>query len=57
MTVASGSVVKHLDVVEHISPGQVAGFIDSFADALFLQTAKAVPPRIAAKGIPTSEKR
>lgn len=37
MTVAPGTVVKDLDVVKNIGPGHVSGFIDAFADTLFLQ--------------------
>jgi hypothetical protein len=38
--VAAGSVVKNFDVIEHISPGHVACFVDALADAFFLQAAE-----------------
>lgn len=37
---AAGSVVKHFDVIERISPGQVAGFVDPLANAFFLHAAE-----------------
>lgn len=37
MTVAPGPVVKHLNVIEDICPGQIPGFIDAFSDAFFFQ--------------------
>lgn len=40
MAVAPGSIVKDFDVVEDISSGQISGFVDTFADAFFFQTAK-----------------
>lgn len=38
MTVPPGSGVEDLDVVKNIRPGHVSGFVDAFADTLFLQT-------------------
>jgi len=40
MGMASSSVVKHFDVVEHIGFGQVTGFIDPFPGAFLPQAAK-----------------
>jgi len=37
---ASGSIVKHLDVIEDISSGKIACFIDAPLDSFFLQTTK-----------------
>lgn len=40
MTVAACTVVKHFDVIEYISPGQVSGFVDPFTDEFFFQAAE-----------------
>ncbi len=37
MTMATGSIVKDLDVVEDVGTRHIPGFIDTFADSLFLQ--------------------
>lgn len=36
MTVAAGSVVEGLDVIEDIGSGEVSGFVDAFPNALLL---------------------
>ena len=36
----AGSIVKHLDVIEDVGTGELAGFIDALAHALLLQTAE-----------------
>jgi hypothetical protein len=36
MAVAAGSVVEDLDIIEDVSSGEVAGFIDAFLNALLL---------------------
>lgn len=40
MAMAPGSIVKDFDVIEDICPGQIAGFVDAFADTFLFQTAK-----------------
>ncbi len=40
MTMATGSIVKDLDVVEDVGTRHIPGFIDTFADSLFLQAAE-----------------
>ncbi len=40
MTVAAGSIVEDLDVVEDVGPRQLARLVDAFADALLLQAAE-----------------
>lgn len=40
MLVATLSIIEHLDVIEDVGPCQFTGFVDPFADALLLQTAK-----------------
>ena len=40
MAVAARSIVEDLDVVEDVSAGEFAGFIDALAYALFLQAAE-----------------
>src|SRR6516165_9477745 len=40
VTVAAGSIVEHLDVVEDVGAGELARFVDSLAYALFLQGAE-----------------
>lgn len=40
MAVTTGTVVEHFDVVEHIGSGEVAGFVDPFADAFLFQAAE-----------------
>ena len=37
---ASGSIIKHFDVIEDISSGNIACFVDTFFDAFFLQATK-----------------
>jgi len=37
---ASGTIVKYFDVIENISSGEIAGFVDTFLDAFFLQATK-----------------
>lgn len=37
MTVASGPVVEHFNVIEDIGPGQIPGFIYPLPDAFFFQ--------------------
>ena len=36
----AGSIVEHLDVIEDVGAGELAGFIDALAHALFLQAAE-----------------
>ena len=40
VAVPTTPVVERFDVIEHIRPGQITGFVDAFLDALFLQTAE-----------------
>jgi hypothetical protein len=40
MAVAPRSIVKGVDVVEDVCPGQISGFIDALADALLFQAAE-----------------
>ncbi len=37
---APSSIVEDLDVIEHIRPGEVSGFIDSLLDPFLFQTAE-----------------
>lgn len=46
-----GPVVEHFNVIEDIRPGQSAGFVDPFSDALFFQrTEERLGHRIREKG-------
>lgn len=36
----AGSIVEHLDVVEDIGSGELAGFVDSFLDPFLFQRAE-----------------
>ena len=40
MTVSAGSIVERFDVVEDIDSGEIARFLDTSFDMLFLQTTK-----------------
>ena len=40
MAVAAGSIVEHLDVIEDVGAGELAGFVDALAHAFFLQAAE-----------------
>jgi len=40
MTVASGPVVEHFNVIEDIRPCQIPGFIYAFSDSFFLSELK-----------------
>lgn len=37
MTMAAGSVVEDLDIIEDVGAGEVSGFIDTFSNAFLLQ--------------------
>ena len=47
---ASGSIVKHFDVIKDISSGQIACFVDTFSYSFFLQATK---KRLGYRIIPT----
>lgn len=40
MGVSAFSIVEHLDVIEHIGAGELAGFVDPFFDPLLFQAAE-----------------
>jgi hypothetical protein len=37
MTVAAGSVVEDLDIIEDVRAGEVSGLVEVFSNALFLR--------------------
>ena len=54
MTVASGPVVEHFNVIEDIRPGHIPGYIDVFPDPFFFQLTEErfghrIIPAVAAK--------
>lgn len=54
MTVASGPVVEHFNVIEDIRPGHIPGYIDVFPDPFFFQRTEErfghrIIPAVAAK--------
>ena len=40
MAMSAGSIVEHLDVVEHVCLGEISGLVDTLFDALLFQTTK-----------------
>ena len=40
MTVAAGSVVEHLELIEDIGSSEISRFVDAISDALLVQTAE-----------------
>ena len=40
MAMAANGVIGHFDVVEDVRPRHVAGFVNTFLDALLLQAAE-----------------
>jgi len=40
MTVATGTIVEHFNVIEYIRPGHIPGFIYSLSDTLFFSELK-----------------
>ena len=40
MDVTTCSVIEHFNVIEHIGPGHIPGFVYPFADAFFFQAAE-----------------
>lgn len=50
MAVSAISIIKHFDVVEHIRPGKIASFVDTFSNAFFFQATK---ERFGNRVIPT----
>ena len=43
ITVTAGPVVERFNIVEHIGPDDIPGFVDAFADAFFFQIAERPP--------------
>ena len=40
MAVTTCSVIKHFNVIEHIGPGHIPGFVDPLTNAFLLQAAE-----------------
>jgi len=52
MAVSALPIVEHLDVIEHIGPGQLADFVDAFLDPLLLNAAEEGFPTALSRHLP-----